>query len=160
MTSRGAGSDTTSLDVTGSPASPSRFRTGRWFLLAEGVLAGALAAGFMADASLWGLTLTPVRGSLLFLFGVLAVAASLNRRAALIVTAAAIAVSLALTAMAESALAFGVPRAWGIDPQNAALYTGLLVYNIVLIIWLIPDIGDRGTGDVRITGSPKHVAEK
>ena len=150
-----AGRESADVDAIGpSHRPPSRFRVGRWFLLAEGVAVAELAGfALVGDSTphvrgsavftMWGMTLTPVRGWLLFAFGVVAVVATLNRRATVIVTAAALVASLALTGLADSALATGVPHQWGVDPHNAGLYAVLVLYDFALLTWLLPDLWER-----------------
>lgn len=119
--------------------------------LAGGALAahGLLAARGSAGLTFLWLTLTPLRSGLLLAFGILAVLATLRRRATMIVTAAAVTIALALTAMGDAALAAGVPHQWGVDPHNAGLYVVLVVYNFALLIWLFPDLWERRDGTRR-----------
>jgi hypothetical protein len=122
----------------------------------DGVQPGAGSAAF----TFWGLTLTPVRSSLLFAFGVVAVLATLNRRATMIVTAAAVAIALALTTVADVALAAGVLHQWGVDPHNASLYAVLVVYNLALLTWLSPDLWERCDGMPREEPSDRNVLQE
>jgi hypothetical protein len=133
---------------------PMRFRSGRWFLLAEGLLISELACfAVTAEAfhpgsrpvggALFGLVLTPVRIGLLFVCGVAAILATLNRRAALVVTAIASVGLLALTTIGDIAAADSLPHKWGIDPHNAGLYAVLLTYNFALLVWMIPNTTAR-----------------
>jgi hypothetical protein len=140
--------------VIPTPRPPGRFRVGRWWLVAEGVLVVQLAGVAIAElslhpghasggASLRGLMLTPVRVALLLAFGVTALLAARHRRATTVVTAIATVVFLALTAAGDAAVTACLPVKWGVDPHNSALYAVLLVYNFTLLIWLVPDIGDE-----------------
>src|SRR5437868_12534063 len=77
---------------------PTRFRNGRWFLLAEGALVSAFGIAGLISAALHphagptgapvlGLATAPVHSAVLLAFGVAAIAAVGNRRAAVAVTA-------------------------------------------------------------------------
>jgi hypothetical protein len=80
------------------PMDPGRFHSGRWFLLAEGALVSAFGVAGLISAALHphagptgapvlGLATTPVHSAILLAFGVVAIAAVGNRRAAITVTA-------------------------------------------------------------------------
>lgn len=77
---------------------PGHFRNGRWFLLAEGVLVSLFGIAGLVSALLhphagptgapvFGLASTLTHSAILLAFGVVAIAAVGNRRAAVIVTA-------------------------------------------------------------------------
>jgi hypothetical protein len=109
------------------PVDPGNFRNGRWFLLAEGVLVSAFGIGGLVSAALHphagptgapilGLASTPAHSAMLLAFGVVAIAAVANRRAAVIVTALScgglhgVAVFQQCRRDAHNADAVGVPR--------------------------------------------------
>jgi hypothetical protein len=137
---------------------PAHYRSGRWFLLAQGlVLIGLGLAVFIQRWQgvagtpdgvpvLW-LRLTPLHAWVLLAFGVSAVAATPWRRAATAVVAVGAAGFLLLFAIGTPAAAgatAGVrgvaaspgPSLWGMDLGDSALHVGLLVYNLVLLFWL------------------------
>jgi len=126
------------------------YLSGRWFLLAEGLLLIALSIGGLVSAAtqpgdgdprgapvliFW---LTPMHSAVLLTFGVLAAAATLHRRSTIIVGSIGALGFLLLFALgAPAATAPGGPM--GFDLHDVGLHAVLLGYNIGLMVWLIPD---------------------
>jgi hypothetical protein len=134
---------------------PLRFHSGRWWLLAEGVLVSAFGiAGLVAaalnphagrtGAPVLGLATTPTNSAMLLAFGVAAVAATWKRRAAVTVTAVSAVAYLMLLFTGSIASARGKPTLLGFHPADILLYGLLGVANLALLMWLIPDeLGDE-----------------
>jgi hypothetical protein len=130
---------------------PPRYRSGRWFLLAEGIaLAGVGLAGYIAcihnpaAGHGWGapvllLRLTPVHSAALLGFGVLAALATPTRRTTIAATAIGAIGFLLLCTMGVSVATDTVPGAWGFDTRDAVLHAVLMVANLILLVWLFPD---------------------
>ncbi len=134
-----------------SSRNPSHFRTGRSFLLAEGVLLIALGiAGFVSaatypDAAPGGapvllLALTPWHSATLLGFGLLAVLGALRRRAATAVTLLGTVVFLVLTVVGAVAAAHHAPGPLGLEPRDIVLHAALAAVNFAVFYWLIPDV--------------------
>ena len=129
---------------------PSHYRSGRWFVLAEGVVVGALGiAGILTSAALphspaigaavVGLALTSAHGGLLLGFGVLAVVSAVRRRTAVMLTASATVVFFVLVIIASVAAAHAAPGPLGFDACDIVLYAVIAAVNLGLLMWLIPD---------------------
>ncbi|OBF54238.1 hypothetical protein A5756_14675 [Mycobacterium sp. 852002-53434_SCH5985345] len=129
---------------------PSHFRSGRWYLLADGLLLIALGtAGFVSagvhphappvGAPLLGLALTPWHSALLFGFGVLAVFGAVQRRAAVAVTALSSLVFVALVIIGAIFATHHTPGPLGFEPRDIVLHGVLAVANFAVLYWLIPD---------------------
>ena len=130
---------------------PSHFRSGRWFLLAQGaLLIGLGSAGFISaarhphapavGAPVLGLALTPWHSALLFGFGVLAVFGVLQRRAAVAVTALSAVTFLALVIIGAVSAARHAPGPLGFEPRDIVLHGVLAVAAFAVLYWLIPDV--------------------
>jgi hypothetical protein len=129
---------------------PSHYRSGRWFLLAEGGLlvvlgvwglAAALAypdAGPTGAPVLW-LALNPAHSGLLLGFGVLAVFATIRRRPTVIITGVGAVAFTLLFMIGTVAAARSAPWLLGFDPGDSVLHGLLLVFNLALLMWLVPD---------------------
>lgn len=129
---------------------PNHFRTGRWFLLAEGVLLIALGiAGFVSatthpDAPPTGapvlvLALTPWHSAVLLGFGMLATLGALQRRAAISVTALGAVIFVALVIIGAVSAAHHAPGPLGFEPRDIVLHGLLAAANFAVLYWLIPD---------------------
>jgi hypothetical protein len=135
---------------------PAHYLSGRWFLLAQGLVLIGLSLTALIQhwagapgtpdgvAVLW-LRLTPLHAWVLLVFGVAAVAATPWRRAATAVAAAGVAGFLLLFAIGTPAAANATAgargpgldsSAWGMDLGDTTLHVGLLIYNLVLVLWL------------------------
>ena len=129
---------------------PAHFRSGRWLLLAEGLLVGALGGAGLVSAGVHsgprpagvpvpGLTLTPAQSGLLLGFGLLAVLAAGYRRAAVIITGFGAAAFLLLLIIGGVAAAYDRPGPFGFTLHGIFLHAVLAVVNLALLMWLIPD---------------------
>ena len=129
---------------------PAHFRSGRWLLLAEGLLVGALGGAGLVSAGVHsgrgpagmhvlGLTLSPAQSGLLLGFAVLAVLAAGYRRAAVIITGVGAAAFLLLLVIGGVAAAYDRPGPFGFTPRGIVLHGVLVAFNLALLIWLIPD---------------------
>ena len=129
---------------------PAHFRSGRWLLLTEGLLVGALgglglvSAGTHsgpgpASVSVLGLTLTPAQSGLLLGFAVLAVLAVGYRRAAVIITGVGAAAFLLLLLIGGVAAAYDRPGPFGFTLHGIFLHGLLAAINLAILMWLIPD---------------------
>jgi hypothetical protein len=149
LVSRGPVPDATS-GLRRTSLNPTHFRTGRWLLLAEGLLAGALGGAGLVSAGLRsgsgpasvpvpGLALTPAQSGFLLGFGVLAVLAAGYRRAAVIVTGVGAAAFVLLLIIGGVAAAYDRPGPFGFTLDGIFLHGVLAAVNLGLLMWLIPD---------------------
>ena len=131
--------------------SSSHFHTGRRFLLAEGVLLIALGvAGFVSAAThsntpptgapVLMLALTPWHSAILLGFGALAVLGTLQRRAAITVTAFGAAVFAALVIIGAVSAVHHAPGPLGFEARDIVLHGVLAAANFAVLYWLIPDV--------------------
>jgi hypothetical protein len=129
---------------------PSHFHAGRWFLLAEGVLLIALGvAGFIsaathpaagpAGAPVLMLALTPAHSAVFVGFGVLAALGTLQRHAAIIITAIGAVMFLGLVFVGAVAAVHHAPGPMGFEPRDIVLHGVLAAVNFAVLYWLIPD---------------------
>lgn len=129
---------------------PSHWRSGRIFLLSQGVLTGILGAAAVGWAiasplaeptriPLLGLRFSLLHGAMLLGYAALACLASMSRRAALWFTAVALAVWFALTVTCAVATTHHVPGPLGFDLPDMLLYAVLVAYNTGLLLWLNAD---------------------
>ncbi len=129
---------------------PGRFRNGRWFLLAEGVLVSAFGIAGLVSAALHphagptgvpvlGLVSTPAHSGMLLAFGVVAIAGVVNHRAAVTVTALSAVAYTLLLFFGSVATARRMPTPLGFHAAGIALHGVLAVVNLALLMWLIPD---------------------
>ena len=129
---------------------PAHYRSGRWLLLAEGLLVGVLGSAGLVSAGLHsgpgpagvpvlGLTLTPAQSGLLLGFALLAVLAAGYRRAAVIITGVGAAAFLLLLLIGGVASAYDRPGPFGFTLHGIFLHGSLVAINLALLIWLIPD---------------------
>jgi hypothetical protein len=137
------------------PTDPRRFRNGRWFLLAEGVLVSAFGIAGLVSAALHpyagptgapvlGLASTPAHSAILLAFGVAAIAAVGNRRAAVTVTALSAVAYVVLLFSGSVASVRGMPTPLGFHASGIVLHGVLAVVNLALLMWFIPDeLGDE-----------------
>ncbi len=136
------------------PIDPGRFHSGRWFLLAEGVLVSAFGIAGLVSAALHphagptgvpvlGLASTPSHSGMLLAFGVVAIAAVGSRRAAVTVTALSAVAYTMLLFVSSVATARRMPTPLGFHAADIVLHGVLAVVNLALLMWLIPDeLGD------------------
>ncbi|OBG30157.1 DUF4383 domain-containing protein [Mycobacterium sp. 852002-51057_SCH5723018] len=134
---------------------PERFRSGRWFLLAEGALVSAFGIAGLVSAAVhphagptgapvFGLASTPAHSAMLLAFGVVGIAAVVNRRAAVTVTAFSSVAYLMLLFFSSVATAREKPTPMGFHAADIVLHGVLAVVNLALLMWLIPDeLGDE-----------------
>lgn len=134
---------------------PGRFRSGRWMVLAEGLLVSAFAIGGLVSAALHphagrtgapilGLTSTAPHSAMLLAFGVAAIAAVGKRRAAVTVTALSAVAYTLLLFIGSVATARATPTLFGFHAAGIVLHGSLGVVNFALLMWLIPDeLGDE-----------------
>jgi hypothetical protein len=164
-------------DLRRVPMDPGRFRTGRWFVLAEGVLVSAFGVVGLVSASqyphagptgapVFGLASTAAHSGMLLAFGVAAIACVGNRRAAVTVTALSALAYTMLLFVGSVATAKRVPTLLGFHAADIVLHGVLAVVNLALLMWLIPDeLGDetwvrrRGGRDRQQPSAPEAVTE-
>lgn len=148
---------------------PQNFHTGRWFLLAQGLVLCALGiTGFISaathpEAGAFGapvlmLALTPWHSALLLGFGVAGLVGALQRHAAVVITAVGAVVFVALVFVGAVAAAHHAPGVLGFEASDIVLHGFLTATNIGLLYWLLPDVlegkdwvprrvpADRGAG--------------
>jgi hypothetical protein len=137
------------------PMDPGRFHSGRWFLLAEGVLVSLLGIAGLLFAALHphaentrapvsGLVSTPAHSAILLALGIVAIAAVGNRRAAVAVTALSAVGYLVLLFVSSVGAARGLPTPSEWQSAGVLLHGVLAVVNLALLMWLIPDeLGDE-----------------
>ena len=125
---------------------PSHFRSGRWLVLAEGVVLSTLGiAGVVSStahpggARALGLHLSPWQLGFFLGFGVLAVVAGLRRRAAVVMTAGASVLFVVMLVISSVAAASGAQRSTGLVASDIVLYGVLAGLNLAVLMWLIPD---------------------
>jgi uncharacterized membrane-anchored protein len=108
---------------------PRRFHSGRWLLLAEGVLVSAFGFAGLVSAVLnphagptgvpvLGLSSTPAHSGMLLVFGLAAVAAVGNRRAAVTVTALSTVAYTMLLFVSSVATASTIPTSLGLHTAD------------------------------------------
>ncbi|OBB98509.1 hypothetical protein A5782_24245 [Mycobacterium sp. 852002-40037_SCH5390672] len=143
---------------------PGRFHSGRWLLLAEGVLVSTFGIAGLISAALHphagptgapvlGLSTTPAQSAILLAFGVAAIAAIGNRRAAITVTALSAIAYFMLLFFSSVATARAKPTPLGFHAADIVLHGVLGVVNLALLMWLIPDeLGDEAWGPRRGRG--------
>jgi hypothetical protein len=130
---------------------PSHYRSGRWFLLAEGAGVGALGvAGILSSAAhphapargapVLGLALTSAHGGLLLGFGLLAILSALRRRTAVLLTAVATVMFFVMVIIGSVAAAHATPGPLGFDPRDIVLHAVIAAVNLALLMWLIPEL--------------------
>ena len=130
---------------------PSHFRSGRWFLLAEGVLLITLsAAGFISAAThpdspptgapVLVLALTPWHSAVLVGFGLLAMLSTLKRRAAVVVTSLSAVFFLGLVLIGAVSAAHHAPGPLGFEARDIVLHGLVAALNFAVLYWLIPDV--------------------
>lgn len=142
-------------DLHRVPMDPGRFHSGRWWLLAEGLLVSAYGVVGLISAALhphagrtgapvFGLTSTPAHSALLLALGVIAVAAVAKRRAAITVTALSAVGYMLLLFFSSIGSARKMPTPMGFHATDIVLHGVLAVVNLALLMWLIPDeLGDE-----------------
>ena len=159
---RGAAGRLTS-DMRLVSRNPSHFRSGRWFLAAEGAVVVVLGgAGFVSNA--WHgdvapvgapvlmLALTPWHSAILLVFGLLALIGSMNRRAAVTVAATGTVAFLVLVVVGAVSAIPHTAGPLGLDPRDIVLDAMLSAANFAVLYWLIPDVLE-GPDWVRLPGA-------
>ena len=127
------------------------FRTGRWFVLAEGVVLVVLGVwGFVSAASHPGagptgapvliLALTPWHSAVLLVIGLVVMLSAVQRHAAVIVTAAAGVIFVLLVFIGAIAAAHHAPGPLGLDNGDMVLHGVVAAVNFALLYWLLPDV--------------------
>lgn len=142
-------------DLRRVPMDPGRFHSGRWLVLAEGLLVSAFGVTGLVSAALHphagptgapvlGLATTPAHSTIMLALGVFAVAACVNRRAATIVTALSAVAYATLLFFGSIATARSAPTPLGFHAADVLLHGVLAAVNLGLLMWLIPDeLGDE-----------------
>ncbi len=132
-----------------------RWRIGRRFLVAEGVIVGAFGgiglawamrgAGTTPPAGVGflGLNISVLQTAALLGSGVLAVVAALSRRAGVIVTGLAAMAWLVLAILCTDATVHHAPGAMGFDLRDSLVYAALTAYNFGVYTWLTSDTLER-----------------
>ncbi|MEY8014153.1 DUF4383 domain-containing protein [Mycobacterium servetii] len=129
---------------------PRHFRSGRWWVLAEGVLVAALGVAGLVSAArhphagptgapVLGLATTPAHSGMLLAFGVVAVGSVGNRRAAVTVTGFSAAAYTILLFVGAVAATHRTPTPLGFHAADVVLHGVLAVVNLGLLMWLAPD---------------------
>lgn len=127
------------------------FRTGRWFVLADGVVLvilgiwGFVSAATHPDAGPAGapvlvLALTPWHSAVLLVIGLAVMLSALQRHAAVVVNGAATVIFLLLVFIGAVAAAHHAPGPLGLDNGDIVLHGVLGTTNLALLYWLIPDV--------------------
>ncbi len=150
---------------------PGHFRTGRWFLLAEGVVVSAFGVAGLVSAVLHphaghtgapvlGMSWTPAHSAVLLVLGVAAMGAAGKRRAAVAVTATSATVYMALLFFSSVATTRAKPTLLGFHAADVLLHGVLAVVNLALLMWLIPDeLGDPTWVPRRRRGRERQASE-
>ncbi|WP_374024260.1 DUF4383 domain-containing protein [Mycobacterium sp. HNNTM2301] len=137
------------------PMDPGRFHSGRWFLLAEGLLVSAFGVAGLVSAALHppagptgapvlGLASTPAQSAVLLGLGVAASAAAGRRRAAITVTAVSAVAYTLLLFFSSVATARARLTPFGFHAADIVLHGVLAAVNFALLMWFIPDeLGDE-----------------
>ncbi|CAN5663132.1 hypothetical protein BH09ACT8_BH09ACT8_15040 [soil metagenome] len=143
---RGAAGRLTS-DMRLVSRNPSHFRSGHWLLAAEGgVLVVLGGAGFASNvwhggvAPVLVLALTPWHSAILLSFGLLAMIGSMNRRAAITVTAVGTVAFLALVVVGAVSAISHTAGPLGLEPRDIVLHAMVSAANFAILYWLIPDV--------------------
>lgn len=143
------------------PMDPGRFHSGRWLLLAEGVVVSAFGIAGLISAALHphagptgapvlGLAMTPAHSAMLLAFGVVAIAAIAKRRAAITVTALSAIAYFMLLFIGSVATVRARPTPFGFHAADIVLHGVLGIVNLALLMWFIPDeLGDEAWGPRR-----------
>ena len=130
---------------------PAHYRSGRWFLLAEGLVLlilggyGLIAAAMHPVAGPTGvpvlgvLHLAPAHSGVLLGYGILAVLATIRRRPTVIITGVGTVGFLLLFTIGTAAAARVRPGPLGFDLGDSVLHGVLLAANLALLMWLLPD---------------------
>lgn len=137
------------------PMDPGRFHSGRWMLLAEGVLVSAFGIAGLVSAALHphagptgapvlGLASTPAQSGILLALGVAGILAVGSRRTAVTVTAGSAVAYTLLLFFSSVATARAIPTPLGFHAADIVLHGVLAAVNFALLMWLIPDeLGDE-----------------
>jgi hypothetical protein len=130
---------------------PSHWRSGRRFLVAEGVIVGGFGgiglawaipgAGTTPSAGVafLGLNISVLQGATLLGFGVLAVTVAVSRRAGVIFTGLAAMAWLVLMIQCTDAAVHQAPGAMGFDLRDSLVYAVLTGYNFGVYTWMTAD---------------------
>ncbi|OBB74152.1 hypothetical protein [Mycobacterium sp. 852014-52144_SCH5372336] len=128
----------------------SRYRSGRWLLVAEGVACAAVgsaaAIGHLGGGSrsgtgisVFGLHISPVECVVLAVFGVLAVAAAFRRGTAVVLSAIGVAGGMTMVIVTSVAAVHDASGALGFEFGDILLSGLLGAYNLGLLMWLCSD---------------------
>jgi hypothetical protein len=128
---------------------PGHYRSGRWVLLTQGlVLSGLGAAGLVESLSrAWPaggaqvlmLRLTPLHSAVLLVFGLAAVVAPIRRRATNWVTGLSLIAAVLGFTIGVTAATNGPAGLWGLDFGDAWLHAAVMIVDLCLLVWLMPD---------------------
>ena len=129
---------------------PWHFRTGRWALLAEGLVLTALGATALCSAanrfsngvygvSMLGLTLAPWHSALLGVTGVGLALSALRRRASLVAASIASVAYLLLVFYGAAGAVHHAPGPLGLGAPSIVLHGIVSAVNLGILYWLLPD---------------------
>jgi hypothetical protein len=130
---------------------PSHYRSGRWVLLAQGLILSALGATGLVEglarpgpagpggAAVLVLRLTPLHSAVLVAFGLAALVAPLHRRATNWVTGLSLIAAVLGFTIAVTAATNGPSGLWGLDFGDAWLHGVVMIVDLALLVWLLPD---------------------
>ncbi|MBX7450372.1 DUF4383 domain-containing protein [Mycolicibacterium sp. 3033] len=128
---------------------PEHFRSGRPFLIAQGVILLALGLAALlfttTDASsprgaeLLGLRIVVSQAVVLVVWGAAVLVCAIRRSSAVWYSAVATVVSLGLTMVSAVAAVHSDPGPLGFDLRDTLLYGFLGAYNLTLLVWLNAD---------------------
>lgn len=108
----------------------SRYRTGRWLVVAQG------AAYIVLGSVVWR---AEALGIALVTAGLITAVASARRRSAVIVTAIGSATGLAMVIVCAVASIHHASGPMGFDPTDILLYGFIGAFSLGLLMWLCPD---------------------
>ncbi|WP_133148042.1 hypothetical protein [Mycobacterium lehmannii] len=128
----------------------SRYRSGRWLLVAEGLacvaLGGAAAIGHLdresrseTGISAFGLHISPVESVVLAVFGVLAVVAALRRGTAVALSAIGVVGGMTMVIVTSVAAVHHADGPMGFEFGDILLSGLLGAFNLALLMWLCSD---------------------
>lgn len=129
----------------------SRYHTGRWLLVAEGVVCivlggGAVAIGRLTGEyrsgtaiSVFGVHISPAEGVVLAVFGALAAMAAFRRRTAVTLSAIGAVGGMTMVIVTSVAAVHEASAPMGFEFGDILLSGVLGAYNLALLMWLCSD---------------------
>ncbi len=128
----------------------SRYRTGRWLLIAQGavcaVLGGAAAVGRItgdslsgAGISVFGLQISTLEGVALAVFGALAFVAAFRRGTAVALSAIGVVCGMTMVIVTSVAAVHHASGPMGFESGDILLFGLLGAYNLAVLMWLCSD---------------------